>query len=85
MIFKSCEPQARGRRATFVSGFGCKLADAIEASCSAYPFFEIKSLETESGGVVELLDGGYPVVTGCENTSTSVSSPVNFSTSATPV
>lgn len=59
MIFKSRETQAHGRRATFVPGFGCKLADAIEASCSAYPFFEIKTLETASGDVVELFDGGY--------------------------
>jgi predicted acylesterase/phospholipase RssA len=59
MIFKSKETQAHGRRATFVPGFGCKLADAIEASCSAYPFFEIKSLKTSSGDFVELFDGGY--------------------------
>ena len=59
MIFKSKETQAHGRRATFVPGFGCNLADAIEASCSAYPFFEIKTLETASGEVVELFDGGY--------------------------
>jgi patatin-like phospholipase/acyl hydrolase len=59
MIFKSKETHAHGRRATFVPGFGCKLADAIEASCSAYPFFEIKTLETGSGNVVELFDGGY--------------------------
>ncbi|WP_300072058.1 patatin-like phospholipase family protein [uncultured Ruegeria sp.] len=59
MIFKSKETQAHGRRATFVPGFGCKLADAIEASCSAYPFFEVKTLETTSGDVVELFDGGY--------------------------
>lgn len=59
MIFKSKETQAHGRRATFVPGFGCKLAEAIEASCSAYPFFEIKTLETSSGDVVELFDGGY--------------------------
>ena len=59
MIFKSKETQAHGRRATFVPGFGCKLADAIEASCSAYPFFEIKCLTTSSGDFVELFDGGY--------------------------
>ncbi|MBO9429592.1 patatin-like phospholipase family protein [Sulfitobacter sp. R18_1] len=59
MIFKSRETQAHGRRATFMPGFGCKLADAIEASCSAYPFFEIKTLETSSGDLVELFDGGY--------------------------
>ena len=59
MIFKSRATQAHGRRATFAPGFGCKLTDAIESSCSAYPFFEIKSLETSSGDVVELFDGGY--------------------------
>ncbi|MDG1432111.1 MAG: patatin-like phospholipase family protein [Paracoccaceae bacterium] len=59
MIFKSKETQAHGRRATFIPGFGCKLADAIEASCSAFPFFEIKTLETTSGDIVELFDGGY--------------------------
>ena len=59
MIFKSRETQAHGRRATFVPGFGCKLADAIEASCSAYPFFERKLLKLPSGDVVELFDGGY--------------------------
>lgn len=59
MIFKSLETQAHGRRATFVPGFGCKLAEAVEASCSAYPFFERKSLKTASGDIVELFDGGY--------------------------
>jgi len=59
MIFKSRETQAHGRRATFVPGFGCKLADAIEASCSAYPFFERKLVKTSSGDVMELFDGGY--------------------------
>lgn len=59
MIFKSRETQAHGRRATFVPGFGCNLADAVEASCSAFPFFERKSVKTSSGDIVELFDGGY--------------------------
>lgn len=59
MIFKSRQTQAHGRRATFVPGFGCTLADAVEASCSAYPFFERKTVTTENGNEVELFDGGY--------------------------
>lgn len=59
MIFKSRETQAHGRRATFVPGFGCRLADAVEASCSAYPFFERKTVTTWNGDEVELFDGGY--------------------------
>lgn len=59
MIFKSQGTQAHGRRATFIPGFGCKLSDAIEASCSAYPFFEIKTIKTASDDIVELFDGGY--------------------------
>ncbi|WP_199262631.1 patatin-like phospholipase domain-containing protein [Paracoccus binzhouensis] len=59
MIFKSRHTQAHGRRATFEPGFGCSLADAVEASCSAFPFFERKLVTTASGAVVELFDGGY--------------------------
>lgn len=59
MIFKSRQTQAHGRKSTFVPGFGCKLADAVEASCSAYPFFERKTVTTSAGNVVELFDGGY--------------------------
>lgn len=59
MIFKSLETQAHGRTSTFVPGFGCKLSDAVEASCSAYPFFERKVVTTSDGDKVELFDGGY--------------------------
>ena len=31
----------------------------MEASCSAYPFFERKIVTTESGDRIELIDGGY--------------------------
>jgi patatin-like phospholipase/acyl hydrolase len=40
MIFKGSVAQAHGRSSTFVPGFGCTIADAVRASCSAYPFFE---------------------------------------------
>jgi len=59
MIFKGIVDQAHGRKGTFVPGFGVKMADAIEASCSAYPFFDRKKVTTASGDVVELIDGGY--------------------------
>lgn len=58
-IFKTNIRQAHGRPSTFTAGFGCKVADAIRASCSAFPFFELLHLRTLDGEVVELADGGY--------------------------
>lgn len=40
-------------------GFGVRLADAVQASCAAYPFFETKTVTTQAGDIVELVDGGY--------------------------
>ncbi len=59
MIFKADISQAYGRTATFVPGFGVSVADAVQASCSAYPFFERKIVKTSMGEEVELIDGGY--------------------------
>jgi uncharacterized protein len=59
MIFKSDVRQAHGRHATFVPGFGCTISKAVQASCSAYPFFEKQSVTTSRGDSVELIDGGY--------------------------
>jgi predicted acylesterase/phospholipase RssA len=59
MIFKASVTRAHGRHSTFVPGFGCTLADAVRASCSAYPFFERAILTTSKGDKVELIDGGY--------------------------
>jgi patatin-like phospholipase/acyl hydrolase len=59
MIFKGSVAQAHGRIGTFAPGFGCTIADAVEASCSAYPFFERKTVVTAAGDHVELIDGGY--------------------------
>jgi predicted patatin/cPLA2 family phospholipase len=59
MIFKSNVAQAHGRKATFVPGFGCTISEAVQASCSAYPFFERKILNTGNGDIIELIDGGY--------------------------
>lgn len=59
MIFKTGVHLAHGRKATFVPAFGVTLVDAIQASCSAYPFFERKFVTTSSGDEIELMDGGY--------------------------
>lgn len=59
MIFKNDIAQAHGRQSTFVPGFGVKVSDAIQASCSAYPFFERKTVVTAKGDKIELVDGGY--------------------------
>ncbi|WP_321846436.1 patatin-like phospholipase family protein [Paraburkholderia bannensis] len=59
MIFKSDPTQAFGRKATFIAGFGVPLPDAVQASCSAYPFFHRKMVKTGQGEEVELFDGGF--------------------------
>jgi predicted acylesterase/phospholipase RssA len=59
MIFKGNIAQAHGRRGTFVPGFGVTIAEAVQASCSAYPFFDRKTVTTGDGDRVELIDGGY--------------------------
>ncbi|MBB4478967.1 patatin-like phospholipase family protein [Rhizobium etli] len=58
IIFKSDPKQAHGRAATFVPGFGCTLSDAVQASCSAYPFFTRRQLKI-NGDEILLLDGGF--------------------------
>ena len=57
-IFKRHAGQALGRRRTFKPGFGCTVADAVIASCAAYPFFRPHSLRTTHGEGA-LADGGF--------------------------
>lgn len=59
MIFKASIEQAHGRAGTFSPGFGCTISDAVQASCSAYPFFDRKTVTTDRGDTIELIDGGY--------------------------
>jgi predicted acylesterase/phospholipase RssA len=59
MIFKGSVSQAHERVGTFIPGFGVTISDAIQASCSAYPFFQRKIVTTAMGDRVELIDGGY--------------------------
>jgi len=59
MIFKGSIGQAHGRKGTFKPGFGVPIADAVVASCSAYPFFEKKTVKTADGDSIVLIDGGF--------------------------
>jgi patatin-like phospholipase/integrase-like protein len=59
MIFKTSVEQAHGSKDSFQPGFGCTVADAIVASCSAYPFFKRPEIKTGKGDVVEVADGGF--------------------------
>jgi uncharacterized protein len=59
MIFKSDVRQAHGRHASFVPGFGVPVKQAVQASCSAYPFFDRVTVRTSQGDDVELIDGGF--------------------------
>src|SRR6266850_277636 len=59
MIFKSTVAQAHGRETSFIPGFGCTIGQAVQASCSAYPYFERFTVTTGQGVRVELFDGGY--------------------------
>lgn len=59
MIFKTDVRQAHGSHATFKPGFGCTVAEAVVASCSAYPIFNRKRVTLPDKTKVELIDGGY--------------------------
>lgn len=59
MVFKANIAQAHGSKASFAPGFGVKIGDAVQASCSAYPYFNRKLVVTEKGDRVELVDGGF--------------------------
>ncbi len=58
MVFKGSKAQAHGRHGTFRPGFGCTIAEAVQASCSAYPFFDKMEVKTPLGDF-ELIDGGF--------------------------
>jgi patatin-like phospholipase/acyl hydrolase len=59
MIFKTSIDQAFGMKGSFVPGFGVRVGDAVQASCSAYPYFERKTVITANGDNIELIDGGF--------------------------
>lgn len=59
MIFKTSVDQAFTDHGNFVPGFGCSISDAVQASCSAYPFFCRKQIVTHDGQTILLGDGGF--------------------------
>ncbi|MDX1963906.1 MAG: patatin-like phospholipase family protein [Pirellulales bacterium] len=59
MIFKANVEQAYGRKSSFIPGFGVSIADAVQGSCSAYPFFKRKTITTATSDIVEIGDGGF--------------------------
>ncbi len=58
-IFKSHASQAHGDKGNFRPGFGCTISDAVQASCSAYPFFCRKTINTHEESNVLAADGGF--------------------------
>lgn len=59
LIFKASVAQAHGSVGSFVPFFGCSVADAVIASCSACPFFETYTVTKRNGDKVEWADGGF--------------------------
>jgi len=59
LIFKTDLGQAHGMKQSFTPGFGCTIETAVRCSSAAYPFFEKMSIETESHGKIEVVDGGF--------------------------
>jgi uncharacterized protein len=59
MVFKNKRVQAHGRVDSFAPGFGCTIAEAIIASCAAFPFFNMVRVKTTNQGQPLLIDGGY--------------------------
>lgn len=59
LIFKSSMDQAHGDRGNFKPGFGCKISDAVQASCSAYPFFSRTLIVTNDQQRILAADGGF--------------------------
>lgn len=58
MVFKNDRGRAHAGSASFEPGFGCTIAEAVVASCAAFPVFEKQTLKT-SGGTRTVVDGGY--------------------------
>lgn len=59
LIFKSLPNQAHGMKHTFKPGFGQTIAVAVQASCSAYPFFTPKKVKTDDKIFKDVIDGGF--------------------------
>ncbi|MCB0782337.1 MAG: patatin-like phospholipase family protein [Flavobacteriales bacterium] len=59
LIFKDQVHATYSMKGTFIPGFGCSIADAVRASCSATPFFKPCVLDLTNDGRIEARDGGF--------------------------
>lgn len=59
MVFKCHAGQAHGSRASFRPGFGCTIAEAVVASCTAHPVFRKARVVTPDHGIRNVVDGGF--------------------------
>jgi uncharacterized protein len=59
LVFKTNINQAHGMKQSFLPGFGCTISEAVQASCAAYPIFDIKQLNTQNQGIINAIDGGF--------------------------
>ena len=58
-LFKNRSAQAHAAKSSFVPFFGVSVADAVIASCSAYPFFDLYEVKKSNGDQVLCADGGF--------------------------
>lgn len=58
-IFKNSKSQSFSRAATFESGFGATITDALMASSAAIPYFLPTKVKTVNQGCPKLIDGGF--------------------------
>lgn len=58
-LFKNRGAQAHASKSSFVPFFGVSVADAVIASCSAYPFFDLYEVTKSNGDEVLCADGGF--------------------------
>lgn len=59
LIFKTLPSLAHGMKHSFDPGFGLTIVEALEASCSATPFFKAKSLNLKNASRIDAIDGGF--------------------------
>ncbi len=59
MVFKNEVSTAHRGKNSFDPGFGYSIAEAVVASCAAFPVFSKRIVTTPSSGTRTLLDGGF--------------------------
>ena len=59
MVFKNDVNRAHGSEGSFAPGFGCTIAEAVVASCAAFPMFKKRCLEMPTHGERTVVDGGF--------------------------